>query len=96
MTRIPVVPASIATTTVGADMLGARILAGANLGSDARLGGTDTAADTFASGPDAPYVKLPIDLGIEVEPFGLITRAGSSLPRVATMMIDMVIRKPAP
>ena len=53
-------------------------------------------ADTFASGPDAPYVKLPIDLGIEVEPFGLITRAGSSLPRVATTMIDMVIRKPDP
>ena len=53
-------------------------------------------ADTFANGPDAPYVKLPIDLGIEVEPFGLITRAGSALPPVVTMLIDLVIRKPAP
>jgi DNA-binding transcriptional LysR family regulator len=53
-------------------------------------------ADTFASGPDSPYVILPIDLGIEVEPFGLITRAGSSLPRVVTLMIDMVARKPEP
>lgn len=50
-------------------------------------------ADTFAAGPDAPYVKLPIDLGIEVEPFGLITRAGSSLPPVVMRMIEMVAQK---
>lgn len=50
-------------------------------------------ADTFAAGPDAPYVKLPIDLGIEVEPFGLITRAGSSLPPVVLRMIEMVAQK---
>lgn len=41
---------SIATITVGRDMIGARVLAGANLGSDARLGGADGAADTFAAG----------------------------------------------
>ncbi|TXI05334.1 MAG: LysR family transcriptional regulator [Pseudorhodobacter sp.] len=50
-------------------------------------------ADTFAAGPDAPYVKLPIDLGIEVEPFGLITRAGSSLPPVVLRIIEMVAQK---
>lgn len=50
-------------------------------------------AETFASGPDAPYVALPIDLGIEVEPFGLVTRAGSSLPPVVLRMIEMVTAK---
>lgn len=52
-------------------------------------------AETFAAGPDAPYVALPIDLGIEVEPFGLITRAGSVLPPVVTRMIEMVTQKGA-
>ncbi len=52
-------------------------------------------AETFAAGPDAPYVTLPIDLGIEVEPFGLITRAGSSLPPVVLRMIEMVTAKGA-
>ena len=45
---------TIAAKTFGsiatAGLNGAVILAGADLGSDARLGGTDTAADTFASG----------------------------------------------
>lgn len=50
-------------------------------------------AETFAAGPDAPYVALPIDLGIEVEPFGLITRAGSALPPVVLRMIEMVTVK---
>lgn len=50
-------------------------------------------AETFAAGPDAPYVTLPIDLGIEVEPFGLVTRAGSSLPPVVMRMIEMVTAK---
>lgn len=35
---------------VGLDLLGAKILAGANLGDDAKLGGTDDAADRFAFG----------------------------------------------
>jgi DNA-binding transcriptional LysR family regulator len=52
-------------------------------------------ADTFASGPDSPYVALPIDLGIEVEPFGLITRAGSDLPQVARRLADMVLNRVA-
>ena len=50
-------------------------------------------AEAFTAGPDAPYVVLPIDLGIEVEPFGLVTRAGSSLPPVVTRMIEMVAAK---
>lgn len=49
-------------------------------------------ASTFAQGPDAPYSVLPIDLGIEVEPFSLITRAGSSLPVVAQRVADLVLQ----
>ncbi len=40
-------------------------------------------AETFVQGPMAAYVLLDIDLGIEVEAFGLITRAGAILPPVA-------------
>lgn len=46
----------------------------------------------FAQGPDAPYAVLAIDLGIEVEPFSLITRAGSALPAVVQRVADMVLR----
>ncbi len=49
-------------------------------------------AEAFSTGADAPYVILPIDLGIEVEEFGLITRAGSVLPRVVTRVIDLVVQ----
>jgi hypothetical protein len=38
------------TINIGLDMVGAKILAGANLGTDARLGGTGDAADVFTAG----------------------------------------------
>jgi DNA-binding transcriptional LysR family regulator len=43
---------------------------------------------TFAStsNPDAPYAELNIDLGIEVEPFGLITRKNTVLPPTAARL----------
>ncbi|OZA11328.1 MAG: hypothetical protein B7Y02_08945 [Rhodobacterales bacterium 17-64-5] len=41
---------------------------------------------SFSAHPDAPYTELAIDLGIEVEPFGLVTRAGSILPPVAARL----------
>ena len=37
---------------------------------------------------------LPIDLGIEVEPFGLVTRAGSSLPPVVKRSSGSRVRFP--
>ncbi|MGV8952300.1 MAG: LysR family transcriptional regulator [Cypionkella sp.] len=43
-------------------------------------------ADSFVALPDAPYTHLDIDLGIEVEPFGLVTRAGVLLPPVAARL----------
>ena len=48
-------------------------------------------ADAFASSPDAPYAKLPLDLGIEVEPFGLMTRAGMVLPPAARYLADTIL-----
>lgn len=47
--------------------------------------------DAFTHGPDAPYVRLPVDLGIEVEPFGLITRAGGALPPVAERLAALIL-----
>ncbi len=49
-------------------------------------------ATAFAQGPDAPYVILPIDLGFEVEPFSLITRAGSAMPAVVRRVAELVVQ----
>jgi DNA-binding transcriptional LysR family regulator len=40
-------------------------------------------ANSFSQPPDSPYTRLAVDLGIEVEPFGLVTRAKSILPPTA-------------
>jgi DNA-binding transcriptional LysR family regulator len=40
-------------------------------------------ARSFSRLPDGPYAILAVDLGIEVEPFGLVTRAGAVLPPAA-------------
>jgi DNA-binding transcriptional LysR family regulator len=48
-------------------------------------------ADAFASSSDAPYAKLPLDLGIVVEPFGLMTRAGMVLPPAARYLADTIL-----
>jgi DNA-binding transcriptional LysR family regulator len=47
--------------------------------------------EAFTQGPDAPYRKLPVDLGIEVEPFGLLTRAGGVLPPVAERLAALIL-----
>jgi len=41
-------------------------------------------ANSFSRAPDGPYAMLAVDLGIEVEAFGLVTRAGAVLPPTAT------------
>jgi DNA-binding transcriptional LysR family regulator len=53
-------------------------------------------ADRFAADPAAPYAALPLDLGIEVEPFGLVTRAGSRLTPAAERIRDLVLSDPEP
>lgn len=47
--------------------------------------------DTFVQGRDAPYVRLPVDLGIEVEPFCLLIRAGGGLPPVAERLASLIL-----
>ena len=46
--------------------------------------------DQFGAGPDAPYAVLPLDLGIIVEPFGMLTRAGTILTPAAQRLADMI------
>ena len=46
--------------------------------------------DQFGTGPDAPYAVLPLDLGIVVEPFGLMTRSGTILTPAAQRLVGMI------
>ncbi|WP_434614070.1 LysR substrate-binding domain-containing protein [Tabrizicola sp. M-4] len=46
--------------------------------------------DRFA-GTGSPYVILPVDMGIVVEPFGLLTRTGAILTPVAARLCSMVM-----
>lgn len=46
--------------------------------------------DQFGTGPDAPYAVLPLDLGIIVEPFGLLTRSGTILTPAAQRLVGMI------
>lgn len=43
-------------------------------------------ATSFSEYPDAPYGELPVDLGIEVEPFGLVTLTDAILTPVAARL----------
>ena len=49
-------------------------------------------AASFAQTPDAAYAVLPIDLGIRVAPYGLITRAASRLPPAAERIRGLIAR----
>jgi DNA-binding transcriptional LysR family regulator len=52
-------------------------------------------ADAFARAPNSPYAVVPVDLGIEVQPFGMVTRTGVTLPPAARRLADL-IRATAP
>lgn len=43
-------------------------------------------ATSFAQSPDSPYATLAVDMGIEVDAFGLVTRAGAVLPPTAAQI----------
>ncbi len=51
--------------------------------------------DSFSGNPSMPFVSLPIDLGLAVEPFSLVTRAGSSLTPVAQRLADAILSRAA-
>ena len=50
--------------------------------------------DSFAGNPSVPFVSLPVDLGLSVAPFSLVTRAGAQMTPSAQRLID-AIRAPA-
>jgi DNA-binding transcriptional LysR family regulator len=41
--------------------------------------------------PGSPYAVLPVDLGLTVAPYGLMTRAGSALPPAARRLRDLIL-----
>lgn len=47
--------------------------------------------DSFAGNPSVPFVSLPIDLGLSVAPFSLVTRAGAQLTPSAQRLADAVL-----
>jgi len=47
-------------------------------------------ATSFAQGSEAAYAVLPLDLGIRVAPYGLITRAGSRLTPAAERIRTLI------
>lgn len=51
-------------------------------------------ATSFSGIPDGPYAVLAVDLGIEVEPFGLITRADAVLPPAADRLARAIQEMP--
>lgn len=53
-------------------------------------------ADTFARALDAAYIQLPIDLGIEVPPFGLMTRKNMVLTPVAQRLVELILAADQP
>lgn len=49
-------------------------------------------ARQFAEGPNAPFAILDVDLGIEVAPYSLLTRAGATLTPAATTLVTLMMQ----
>lgn len=47
--------------------------------------------DSFAGNPSVPFISLPVDLGLSVAPFSLVTRAGAQMTPSAQRLIDAVL-----
>lgn len=47
--------------------------------------------DSFAGNPSVPFVSLPVDLGLSVAPFSLVTRAGAQMTPSAQRLIDGIM-----
>ncbi len=47
--------------------------------------------DSFAGNPSVPFVSLPVDLGLTVAPFSLVTRAGAQMTPSAQRLIDAIL-----
>jgi DNA-binding transcriptional LysR family regulator len=62
--------------------------------SDAIAPLASAVARRFADGVDTPYAILPMDLGIRVTPYGLITRAGGRLTPAANRLRNLILSAP--
>lgn len=60
--------------------------------SDAIAAVSRASAEQFASGEGAAFELLPLDLGIEVEVFGLITRERVSLTPASQRLVDLILQ----
>jgi DNA-binding transcriptional LysR family regulator len=49
--------------------------------------------DSFAGNPSIPFVSLPVDLGVAVPPFSLVTRVGSQLTPSAQVLVDEILAR---
>ncbi len=58
--------------------------------SDAIAAVSLASAKQFTSGAEAGFDLLPIDLGVIVEPYGMITRARVSLPPTSQRLCDLI------
>jgi DNA-binding transcriptional LysR family regulator len=47
--------------------------------------------ESFEGNPSVPFVSLPIDLGLSVAPFSLVTRAGAQMTPSAQRLIDGIM-----
>jgi DNA-binding transcriptional LysR family regulator len=47
--------------------------------------------NSFAGNPSVPFVSLPVDLGLSVAPFSLVTRAGAQMTPSAQRLIDAIL-----
>lgn len=47
--------------------------------------------ESFAGNPSVPFVSLPVDLGLAVAPFSLVTRAGAQMTPSAQRLIEAVL-----
>ncbi|MES2145948.1 MAG: LysR family transcriptional regulator [Pseudomonadota bacterium] len=52
----------------------------------------EAVARQFAEGPNAPFAIVNCDLGIEVAPYSLLTRAGSTLTPAATTLVNLMLQ----
>lgn len=61
--------------------------------SDAVAPMASAVADSFASAQNSAFATLPIDLGIVVETYGLVTLAGTALPPLAARFSALIAAK---
>ena len=47
--------------------------------------------DSLSGNPSVPFVSLPIDLGLTVAPFSVVTRKGSRLTTAAQRLVDAIL-----